>query len=231
MSFSSACSVHILKCGKACADGTSIFCCRVCWHIGVDLHRKCTFIRRTSMFPSPLKLNRVSHQAKCLVENPAGNLRIVKPPHLVTNYLLAYFSIVREKGLTHRVPTPSHLPLCVAKAGRNHLNEDITPLLPTGIGERYSQTISTLGLAARRCELLHFKRKCWTNSGGPLVNFRVADPDPDLHGSALIWVAGSGSGSRREKITFKKRKKLTNFMFWIAGLKASPVAWASFIEA
>jgi hypothetical protein len=28
------------------------------------------------------------------------------------------------------------------KAGRNHLNEEIAPLLPTRIGERYSQTIS-----------------------------------------------------------------------------------------
>jgi hypothetical protein len=35
------------------------------------------------------------------------------------------------------------------------LNEEIAPLLPTGIGERYSQTISNLGHAAllRRCEL------------------------------------------------------------------------------
>jgi hypothetical protein len=34
------------------------------------------------------------------------------------------------------------------------LNEEIIPLLPTGIGERYSQTISNLGHAAllRRCE-------------------------------------------------------------------------------
>ncbi len=42
------------------------------------------------------------------------------------------------------------------KSGRNHLNEEeITPLLPNGIGERYSQTISNLGQAAllRRCEL------------------------------------------------------------------------------
>jgi hypothetical protein len=41
------------------------------------------------------------------------------------------------------------------KTGRNHLNEEITPLLPTGIGERFSQTISNLGHAAllRRCEL------------------------------------------------------------------------------
>ncbi len=42
-----------------------------------------------------------------------------------------------------------------SEGGRNHLNEEITPLLPTGIGERYSQTISYLGRAAllRRCEL------------------------------------------------------------------------------
>ncbi len=57
------------------------------------------------------------------------------------------------------------------KAGRNHLHEEITPLLPTGIGERLSQTISNLVHAA----LLRYvnspcKRKCWTNSGGPLVN-------------------------------------------------------------
>jgi hypothetical protein len=49
-------------------------------------------------------------------------------------------------------PPPS---LRVAKAGRNNLNEEITPLLPTEIGERCSQTISNLGHAAllRRCEL------------------------------------------------------------------------------
>jgi hypothetical protein len=36
---------------------------------------------------------------------------------------------------------PHPPPLRVGKAGRNHLNEEITPLLPTGIGERYSQTM------------------------------------------------------------------------------------------
>jgi hypothetical protein len=58
-------------------------------------------------------------------------------------------------GLDHRMPTPSPLPLRVPKAGRNHLNEKIIPLLPTGIGERYSQTILNLGHAALlgRCEL------------------------------------------------------------------------------
>jgi hypothetical protein len=50
---------------------------------------------------------------------------------------------------------PPHAPLHVVTAGKNHLNEEITPLLPTGIGERYGQTISNLGHAVllRRCEL------------------------------------------------------------------------------
>jgi hypothetical protein len=34
-----------------------------------------------------------------------------------------------------RIPSP--LPLRVARTGRNHLNEKFTPLLPTGIGERF----------------------------------------------------------------------------------------------
>ncbi len=41
----------------------------------------------------------------------------------------------------------SPLPLHVAKTVRNHLNEEITPLLPTGIDERYCQAISNLGHA------------------------------------------------------------------------------------
>jgi hypothetical protein len=36
---------------------------------------------------------------------------------------------------TARIPSP--FPLRVAKTGRNHLNEEFTPLLPTGIGERF----------------------------------------------------------------------------------------------
>ncbi len=41
------------------------------------------------------------------------------------------------------------------KAGKNHLNEEIAPLLPIGIGERVSKTISNLEQAAllRRCKL------------------------------------------------------------------------------
>jgi hypothetical protein len=57
----------------------------------------------------------------------------------------------------YRVPTPpppSKL-RSEGKAGRKHLKKEITPLLPTEIGERFSQTISNLGHAAllRRSEL------------------------------------------------------------------------------
>ncbi len=47
-------------------------------------------------------------------------------------------------------PPPSPLPLHVAKTGRTHLNKEITSLLPTGIGERYCQTISNLNLDMQR---------------------------------------------------------------------------------
>ncbi len=36
-----------------------------------------------------------------------------------------------------QVADPFPLLLRVAKTGRNHLNEEFTPLLPTGIGERF----------------------------------------------------------------------------------------------
>jgi hypothetical protein len=46
-----------------------------------------------------------------------------------------------------RPPPPRTL--LVVTAGKNHLNEEITPLHLTGIGKRCSQTISNLGNAAR----------------------------------------------------------------------------------
>jgi hypothetical protein len=52
--------------------------------------------------------------------------------------LFSNFTASMILGIIHRVPTPSLLPLLVAKAGRIHLNEEITPLLPTGIGEQYT---------------------------------------------------------------------------------------------
>jgi hypothetical protein len=41
------------------------------------------------------------------------------------------------EGWNHTARIPSPHPLLVAKTGRNHLNEEFTPLLPTGIGERF----------------------------------------------------------------------------------------------
>ncbi len=61
------------------------------------------------------------------------------------------------KGKRHRMPTPYPPFSTRGKAGRNHLNQEITPLLPTGVGEWFSQTISNLGhLAPMRIQ---------TNSG------------------------------------------------------------------
>ncbi len=44
---------------------------------------------------------------------------------------------VHSLSLMHRARIISPLPLRVVKTGRNHLNENFTPLLPTGIGERF----------------------------------------------------------------------------------------------
>ncbi len=46
----------------------------------------------------------------------------------------------------HRVPTLPPPPSLHVGAAGNHLNEEINPILLTGIGERYCQTISNLGL-------------------------------------------------------------------------------------
>ena len=63
-------------------------------------------------------------------------------PHSPT-YPVAPMSTARLFG--QRGADPSPLPLRVATAGKKHLNEESTPLLLTGIGQRCSQTISNLG--------------------------------------------------------------------------------------
>jgi hypothetical protein len=50
---------------------------------------------------------------------------------------VALVTVPRVEGVDHRARIISPLPLHVAKTGRNHLNEEFTPLLPTGIGERF----------------------------------------------------------------------------------------------
>jgi hypothetical protein len=68
----------------------------------------------------------------------------------------------------YRVPNPSHLPLRAAKTGKNHCWTRKLPHHPTGIGERFRQTISNLGHAAllRWCELPEspYKRKYCTKN-------------------------------------------------------------------
>ncbi len=62
-----------------------------------------------------------------------------------------------ETSIRHWAPTPPPPSPTQGKAGRSHLSEEVTPLLPTGLGERFSQTILNLGHAAllRRCEIPH----------------------------------------------------------------------------
>ncbi len=69
--------------------------------------------------------------------------------------------------------------------------------------------------------------------------FSVSDPDPDsirTVGPDLYSKSGSGSGSRRIKITHKRRKNLEISCFEVldvlfSELKASFVSWTSFMEA
>ncbi len=92
-------------------------------------------------------------------------------------------------------------------------------------------------LAAKRWKTLSAKYY-WDG----LEKIRVSDPDP--HGSALIWAVGSGRiqiadpdpdpGGEKWHKKIEKRTEFSSFEvldvhFW--GLKASPVAWASFMEA
>ncbi len=66
--------------------------------------------------------------------------------------------------LYHGVPTL--LPSSTRRKGRHKSFEGSYPTPPTGIGDRFSQTISNSGHAV----LFRHKRKWWTNSGDHLFN-------------------------------------------------------------
>ncbi len=68
----------------------------------------------------------------------------VKGQNKIYAVVFGNFWIAREntKDSNPQGADPPPPPLRAAKASRNHFNEEITPLLPTGICERYSQTIS-----------------------------------------------------------------------------------------
>ncbi len=112
-------------------------------------------------------------------------------------FLIAVAQRRVPQGAGPRFETGSHI-----AAGRNHLMEKIAPLLPTGIGERYCQTISNLGHAAllRRCEL-HLFRKYWTSSGGPLVD-------------SLLWGANQLATPHACKESYLRRSPGQLFPSW-----------------
>ncbi len=88
---------------------------------------------------------------------------------------------------------PPPLLFGAAKAGRIHVNELITPLLPTGINERYSPTISGAD------ENSPYKRKCWTNSVGPLYQ-------------SLLWDACSECKLTKPRCLWPMEKKETTLI-------------------
>jgi hypothetical protein len=105
----------------------------------------------------------------CLL-TPNNQFHNYGPESFGANPLLKEFNCIRNPSRqTDSVPDRSEYlllypqgadslppPLRVAKTGKNQLNVEIgTPLLPTWIGDRFSQTISNFGHAAllRQCEL------------------------------------------------------------------------------
>ncbi len=88
------------------------------------------------------------------------SVRIVTKSPNVRSLFVFSISLVVLKHLHdqlhhHTALIPSPLPLRVVKTGRNHLKEEFTPLLLTGIGERFQPNLNNLGNAAPlcRCEL------------------------------------------------------------------------------
>ncbi len=70
------------------------------------------------------------------------------PSHIFGTSKVTQINYKSARGWGPQGADLPHFPLGVAKAGRNDLNEGITPILPTGIGVRYSQTLSNFGHAA-----------------------------------------------------------------------------------
>jgi hypothetical protein len=144
---------------KLISKGGRAFCCH--WN-QFDMYTFELFLRwweeqpcLTGMaFPSTL-----SYHIICWESDREHSLQVRREP--LTSRLREEIPI-GQCWITHRVPTPL-LSSCMCSEGmyRNHLNEEITPFLPTGIGEWYSKTISNLGHAAllRQCDL-PYEGKC-----------------------------------------------------------------------
>ncbi len=114
-----------------------------------DIYRSASHIHHSQLYSNAALL-----QARALCQTfKTKNHRYLKAwTHNNINYDDRDSSNSITQGADPLTPPPL---LRVVKTGKNHLNEEITHVLPTGIGGRFSQTISNLGHAAllRRCEL------------------------------------------------------------------------------
>ncbi len=97
---------------------------------------------------------------RCSVDNPLSKLGSWDVGFLCNSCVDIQYLFTRYLGSSnHSSPTPTPTSSTRGEAGRNHLNQEITPTPPHwdhGIDEQYSQTISNLGHTAvrRRCDLL-----------------------------------------------------------------------------
>jgi hypothetical protein len=101
------------------------------------------------------------------------------------------FRIDSHTCTKHRVPTPTSPSSTRGKAGGNHLNEEITPLLPSVTGERFSQTISNLGHAV----LLRYRTTAPVLPPPP-PSFTVSQP---IHRQSYILLTNGGRGAQWAK--------------------------------
>ncbi len=109
----------------------------------------------------------------------------------------------------HRVPTPP-IPLLVATAGKNHLYEEITPLLPTGIGERLPNHIT-------------FKT---SNALAPMLTPPINERAELTQGALQLILYSEGSVflpvsffSRRKKVPFGSWYQHTSDLLFLSACK------------
>ncbi len=89
----------------------------------------------SAAFPSDGRVGRASQNsvlASCL---SLSNSFCV--PACAATHLIIYQPNINSIKPHGADPLPPSSTVCVAKTGRNLLNEEFTPLLPTGIGERF----------------------------------------------------------------------------------------------
>ncbi len=89
---------------------------------------------------------------------------------------------------------------------RNHLNEKNIPILPTGTGERYRQTITNVKQRSGVHLNSPYQRKCWAISGIPLYQsllilmIDIEGPTKIVHHFAYRWNSHRDKGPARHII-------------------------------